>query len=334
MSAKLPASPELILTLGGKAVFSPEEIDWLTTQQGRGKPSAFATATRDKFQSIYAAHRMKSLDTKLVSFDPKQALSMTKKLFEIMMDKARKMEQKLGDTDERNSFLVTGAPGIGKTYSLHNFLEGRLNTKTTSRFRFISGGKVTPVNLYKVLYFGRDKSFVTMFDDSDSVFDDEDSLNLLKSALDTDKTRTRKLSWLSESAALQDDRGEVPRDFEFYGSVVFVSNLNLASIAESDRGRHIKAFLDRVTYVDLKLHTRTAVQEFVIDGIENNGILDRYFAGDKRWNKKHNAEVSAFIREYGASMRSLSFRGAQRIGAELMDYPKDWKERARLTEMN
>ena len=60
-----------------------------------------------------------------------------------------------------------------------------------------------------------------MFDDCDSILMDELSLNILKGALDSGKSR--RISWKAESHKLRSEG--VPNSFTFNGSVIFITNL-------------------------------------------------------------------------------------------------------------
>jgi hypothetical protein len=72
-----------------------------------------------------------------------------------------------------------------------------------------------------------------VFDDCDDVLKNDTALNLLKGALDSyDK---RVISWNAESFGDSD----LPKSFEFKGSVIFISNMTIMKIDQAVRSRAI-----------------------------------------------------------------------------------------------
>ena len=77
------------------------------------------------------------------------------------------------------------------------------------------------------------KNQIIFFDDSDDVFKDQSSRNLIKAATDTKKIR--KLVWnkqgsnVIEPGEMTDEEilegGNIPRFFEFTGKIIFISNM-------------------------------------------------------------------------------------------------------------
>jgi len=97
-------------------------------------------------------------------------------------------------------------------------------------------GHTSAFGLYGLLY--RFRHSTLLFDDCDSIFKDDVSINLLKGALDSfDK---RIVSWLTPSA---EKNGLEPR-FEFFGRIIFISNLKSNQIDEAVKSR---AFVADIT---------------------------------------------------------------------------------------
>jgi hypothetical protein len=82
------------------------------------------------------------------------------------------------------------------------------------------------MGLYRFLYEHRDA--VCVFDDCD--YRDEIAINILKSALDS--YDVRKVNWQSER--MPDD---LEKEFEFEGSIIFITNRDAASIDEAIKSR-------------------------------------------------------------------------------------------------
>jgi len=86
---------------------------------------------------------------------------------------------------------------------------------------------------------------IIVLDDCDSVFRDDDAVNILKGALDS--YDTRKISYIS-TKSLKDEYGsEVPRHFEFSGRIIFISNISQSKLDEAIRSRSFVADVELTT---------------------------------------------------------------------------------------
>jgi hypothetical protein len=98
-------------------------------------------------------------------------------------------------------------------------------------------GRATAAGLFVTLYENSDK--IIILDDCDSVFRDDDAVNILKGALDS--YDTRKISYIT-SKPLKDEYGDpLPRHFEFTGRVIFISNIAQSKLDEAIRSRSFVA---------------------------------------------------------------------------------------------
>ena len=132
------------------------------------------------------------------------------------------------------SLVVCGEGGLGKTHSVMEVIsEKGLYPHEWIQFK----GYSTARGLYTTLYDNNGKTIV--FDDCDSTLEDRVAVNILKSALDS--YETRKISWMSRMS-----RGdEYPQQFDFTGSIIFISNKPMSSIDG--------AILSRSLTVDLSM---------------------------------------------------------------------------------
>jgi len=141
------------------------------------------------------------------------------------------------------SAVITGEGGLGKSYTVLKSLEKNGFTNLTDLANFEIGSKVnksksytvvkgysTAKGLYRTLF--ENNGMVIVFDDCDSILKDDVAKNLLKGALDS--YSKRYISW---NADMRDD--DLPRSFEFTGSIVFVSNMNLEKIDQAIRTRSL-----------------------------------------------------------------------------------------------
>ena len=129
------------------------------------------------------------------------------------------------------SLVITGGAGLGKTYLVKKTLTemGLEEAKQFVHFK----GRATAAGLFVTLYENCDK--IIVLDDCDSVFKDDDAVNILKAALDS--YDTRKLSYIS-TKPLKDAYGDpVPRHFEFTGKIIFISNIAQSRLDEAIKSR-------------------------------------------------------------------------------------------------
>ena len=160
---------------------------------------------------------------------------------------------------ETASAIITGEGGLGKTHTVMQALHKAGLTdvseidpdefETTPRraFRVIKGYS-TPKGLFKTLWENRNS--IIVFDDCDSVLTNDDSVNLLKGALDTYDRRL--ITW---NSSMRDE--DIPRQFEFTGGVVFISNKAATSIDQAIRSRSM--CVDVSMTIDQKIERMGAI---------------------------------------------------------------------------
>jgi len=133
------------------------------------------------------------------------------------------------------SLVLTGMAGVGKTHLVKETLKG-MGLRESHEFVHFKG-RATAAGLFITLYQNSDK--VVILDDCDSVFKDDDAVNILKAALDS--YDTRKISYIS-SKQLKDEYGDpIPAHFEFTGRIIFISNINQSKLDEAIRSRSFVA---------------------------------------------------------------------------------------------
>ena len=131
-----------------------------------------------------------------------------------------------------NALFVYGIGGTGKTTVVEKALHDLGLSDGDGYFQ--AGGGIGVPAIYQTLFNNR--TGIVLFDDMDSVFNDELGRNIIKSATDTKKQR--KVSYLKQSSWLYNpDRNDIPeseigvtkfpKSFIFEGRVIFISNLQL-----------------------------------------------------------------------------------------------------------
>lgn len=153
---------------------------------------------------------------------------------EVMFNNLERLTKMVG-RGIQPSLVVTGMAGMGKTHIVKETLTGMglIESKDFVHFK----GRATAAGLFVTLYENSDK--IIILDDCDSVFRDDDAVNILKGALDS--YDTRKISYIT-SKALKDEYGDpLPRHFEFTGRVIFISNIAQSKLDEAIRSRSFVA---------------------------------------------------------------------------------------------
>ena len=136
------------------------------------------------------------------------------------------------------SLVVTGGAGMGKTHLVKQTLADMGLDESTDFVHF--KGRATPAGLFITLYENSDK--IIVLDDCDSVFKDDDAVNILKGALDS--YDSRKISYITSKPLKDSDGNELPRHFEFTGRVIFISNIDQSKLDEAIRSRSFVADIE------------------------------------------------------------------------------------------
>jgi len=228
------------------------------------------------------------------------------------------METLVDGVIDRNikSMIISGAPGIGKSFTVDEKLQAaqkagkcRVNQLT---------GSCTPIGLYLQLWNHQNAGDVLILDDIDSIFNDIESLNLLKGALDTG--RTRQISWMSASSYLREEGAD--NTFEFKGTVVFITNMNFDLMIEkaSKMSPHFAALVNRCVYLDLGIHSTREIMVRINQVIRNTNILN-----DLGVSKSHTDEIMKWMVEHKDSLRSLSIRTILQLASFIKTSESNWK---------
>lgn len=219
--------------------------------------------------------------------------------------------------------IVVGPPGIGKSHGVEEVMrEGSMIGKLAGgrdKYEVIKGAISAPM-LYRKMFQFKDADQVLVLDDCD--ISDDESLNLIKAALDScDK---RMISWFKESMWLE--REGIPEKFEFEGSIIFLTNVDFAN-ARGNKATHLNAIVSRCHYMDLEIGNQRD-RLLRIKQIVGAGMLKEYgFAPQKE------QEIVRYIWDHADVMRELSLRMVKKIADLVKAFPNDWEEFAISTCM-
>lgn len=216
------------------------------------------------------------------------------------------------------AMVVTGAPGVGKTYTVEQILE---QSKVPHE---IVRGSLSALNLYMLAYQYRKPGNVIVLDDADSIFNDEEALNILKALCDT--SSTRKVSYMKEAQQLIAE--DIPKSFEFHGAMIFISNLDFQTFVDEGRNKyaaHFEALMSRSLYLDLRLHNRDELGVWVNHIAESGRIFDR-----ENVPASVRPVVLSFLSSNRDRLRELSIRTLIKACQLAKDNPKNWESIARV----
>ena len=230
-----------------------------------------------------------------------QAIDRIAARFEILDEMAEAVS-----TSKVRAMIVSGPPGIGKSYGVERALEKRSmfdDIAGSSRKFEVVKGAMSPIGLYKKLYEHSAKGHVVCFDDCDAILYDDLALNLLKAALDTGKKRT--LHWNTESRTLMAEG--MPNSFEFNGGVVFITNVKFDNVKSKKLQDHLQALQSRCHYLDLTIDSMRD-RMLRIRQIVGTGMLEKYAMG-----KEEEARLVQFIYDNKHKLREISLRMVLKI---------------------
>lgn len=173
----------------------------------------------------YAAPTKRVSDGKM-SFAAFQSGRSAEDMFAGMTGMAAMVAKKISP-----SLVITGQPGLGKTFQVIAMLN-EMGMREGWDYVHVKG-RASAAGMFITLYENRDK--LVIFDDCDSVFRDQDAVNVLKGALDSYDRRV--ISWISAKPLKDGDGDEMPRSFTFTGQVIFISNMDISRIDPAIRSR-------------------------------------------------------------------------------------------------
>jgi hypothetical protein len=269
--------------------------------------------------------------TNVVKFTPKpdtetdeQAMDRIATRFKILDD----MSKACINGDIR-AMIVSGPPGVGKSFGVETQLEKAaiFDKIAGKRIRFeIVKGAMTPIGLYCTLYKYSDPKNVLVFDDCDSVFQDDLALNILKAALDSGKRR--RICWNSDSSMLR--REGVPDTFEFKGSAIFITNLKFENLKSKKLQDHLEALQSRCHFLDLTIDTeRDKILRIKQVHRDSDGGLFK----DYDFEFDEGDQVLTFMEQNKSKLRELSLRMCLKIADLVKVSATNWRNLAENTVM-
>jgi len=222
------------------------------------------------------------------------------------------------------AMIVSGPPGVGKSHGVEQVLDRYETVETLGggKTHEVIKGAMSPIGLYCKLFKMADKGKVVVFDDCDSIFQDELSLNILKAALDSKKNRT--IHWNTDSFKLRNEG--VPDSFKFEASAIFITNLKFDKVKGKLR-EHLEALESRCHYMDLTIDTERD-KMLRIRQVIQDGMLESY-----RLSDEIKEAIVDFVDTNKNRLRELSLRTVLKVADLATAFPNNWEAYAENTVM-
>ena len=239
--------------------------------------------------------------------------------FEMLKDMTKAVKK--GDV---RALIVSGPPGVGKSHGVEEVLDRyKLMSSLGAEKKYeVVKGAMSPIGLYCKLYKMSAPGSVIVFDDCDSIFQDDLSLNILKAALDSKKTR--RIHWNTDSFKLRNEG--VPDSFKFEASAIFITNMKFDKVKGKMRD-HLEALESRCHYMDLTIDTERD-KMLRIKQVIQDGMLDSYHL-----SSEVKDEIIDFCDINKKRLRELSLRTVLKVADLAVAFPQRWESYAENTVM-
>jgi hypothetical protein len=280
----------------------------------KGVPSAGFRVRKGRDTSMFYGENKSPIQTVENNESDEQIADRLNDVFDIL-----KLMTEATSNGSAKAVIVSGAPGLGKSFTVEEVLKPLGDT-----VGFVKGF-VRPTGLYKALHEYQHPGNVLVFDDCDSAFGDETSLNLLKAACDT--LDTRKISYGAETNMEDADGNKLPRSFEFNGAIIFITNLDFEQMIASGSklSPHLEALMSRSHYINLGMKTK---RDYLvrIKQVISLGMLRK-----RNISEEGEKEIMDWVFENVEKFRELSLRMVIKASDLYKSNNSEWKRIASAT---
>lgn len=219
------------------------------------------------------------------------------------------------------SAVIYGPPGLGKTHSVSTALNraGKIENDDYVIIR----SHLTPLELYQMLYFMRQRGKTIIIDDCDGILTNEIALNIIKGATDN---KFRRVGWHSSVAIKSPTGKSIPSNFTFDGSLVVITNVRLAQ-GKGRMSNHWDAIRSRMTPFHLALEDRSDQYAQIFYAMAELDYLSA--SPDTTLNEEQKISLLKFFLDNLDLPRRLDLRMPETIARDMKSRPHNWERRAR-----
>lgn len=233
------------------------------------------------------------------------------------------------------SLIAYGSGGVGKTYTVTQELEkaGKkiydpdLHDPGDDGYDYVKiTGKMSAAAVYQQMYEHNGK--ILLFDDCDSVLQDENAINLFKGALDT--SGDGSIDWGSAKKLKDSTGAEMPGKFSFTGRAMFISNLDINGKA----GEAIQPIVSRGYGINLSMNPEKTMERIKhIATSKDGGYTNLKFPGIPSYTHEDMKAVFDYMDKHKDKAADLNVRTVGTLLAIKLDAEaaneKDWTKDAR-----
>lgn len=218
-----------------------------------------------------------------------------------------------------NSLVVAGGAGLGKSFGVNK----TLSTIYGGNYGYIfHRGYIKATHLFRLLWENRHKGQVIVLDDVD-IWDDIQTLNLLKAALELKETR--RIGWGSEKEFTDEDGEVIPRYFDYEGSIIFLTNEKIHEMidAKNKYSPHLSAIESRSLVMDMNITSKREYRVALNIKVYEEGMLK-----NQGFKDSEVEEIMEFFDTNFDKFREVSLRMIEKIARIYRAVP-DWQKSAR-----
>lgn len=225
----------------------------------------------------------------------------------------------------QKGMIISGDAGTGKSYYVQ---QAFVDTNTTDRVDYNKSKSFTAAAFYVRLFLNRRPGDVVVFDDCGlehlSSKDFKEVTELLKGATEMTKGE-RILGW--ERASTNDlmKLHDVPAEFDFQGSIVWITNSSFVELATKFKS-HWEAMQSRFIQVPIRLNDQEKLM-YTLYLLEDIKMLEgsRCQTKEGGYSKEVIDQTIEYIRNNYKYMSNVTARVAAQIADTMQNFPEDWK---------
>jgi hypothetical protein len=231
----------------------------------------------------------------------KENLASIDKKFKLMLDMVG-----LAAEHAINGLIIDGAPGIGKSFSIADFLkENYIKNHPNPIVPTWSSGHITPLQTFNLLGEHNTVSDLLVFDDCDGVFQEQTSMNVLKAA--TEMRAKRVVSWNTAF------RGAKFESYQFDSSIIIITNASCNSV-------HFKALTDRFHMVSMDVTNMEKLAKIFSVATQNDYC-----------DTQTGFEIAYWLYQEKDNIDYMSIRTFVKIAQLAKHRPETWRDLAQMT---
>jgi len=169
-----------------------------------------------------------------------------------------------------NGLIVSGDAGTGKTYTVKKAL---IDNHHQVNVEMIKGGKMTAASLYVKLFLNRDRGRIIVIDDCDIIHHAEKRqiIPMLLGAVELGQGG--EVSWETAKPNALMQEYNVPHNFTFQGSLIWITNDRKQDLAKSVK-QWKSALLSRFNFAECNFTTEQKFM-YTLHLIENEDMLGK-----------------------------------------------------------